>query len=48
MGQPPADGFLRLYVTPGANHMGMGALSAVDMGERIANTNDLWQRSPRP
>jgi hypothetical protein len=22
MGQSPADGFLRLYVTPGADHMG--------------------------
>ena len=31
MGQSAADGFLRLYVTPGADHMGIGAPSAVDM-----------------
>ena len=31
MGQGTVDGFLRLYVTPGADHMGMGAPSNVDM-----------------
>jgi feruloyl esterase len=31
LGQPVADKFLRLYVTPGADHMGVGAPSAVDM-----------------
>jgi feruloyl esterase len=31
MGQAAADDFLRLYVTPGADHMGMGAPSNVDM-----------------
>ena len=33
MGQPVVDGFLRLYVTPGADHMGVGAPSAVAMVE---------------
>jgi hypothetical protein len=31
MGQPAVDGFMRLYVTPGADHMGIGAPSSVDM-----------------
>jgi hypothetical protein len=31
MGRSTADGFLRLYVTPGADHMGTGAPSNVDM-----------------
>ncbi len=31
MGRRVADGFVRLYVTPGADHMGMGAPSGVDM-----------------
>jgi len=31
LGQPLADSFLRLYVTPGADHMGIGAPSGVDM-----------------
>jgi len=31
MGQGAADGFLRLYVTPGADHIGVGAPSNVDM-----------------
>ena len=31
MGQSSADEFLRMYVTPGADHMGIGAPSAVDM-----------------
>jgi feruloyl esterase len=37
MGQARADGFLRLYVTPGADHMGMGAPSSVDMVEVISD-----------
>jgi Tannase and feruloyl esterase len=37
MGQPRADGFLRLYVTPGADHMGMGAPSSVDMVEVLSD-----------
>ncbi|HLX81027.1 MAG TPA: tannase/feruloyl esterase family alpha/beta hydrolase [Burkholderiales bacterium] len=36
MGQPAADSFLRLYVTPGADHMGMGAPSSVDMVEVLS------------
>jgi feruloyl esterase len=31
MGQPAVDAFMRLYVTPGADHMGMGAPSSVDL-----------------
>jgi feruloyl esterase len=31
MGQPAADGFLRLYTTPGADHMGSGAPTSIDM-----------------
>jgi Tannase and feruloyl esterase len=31
MGQSAADGFLRLYTTPGADHMGLGAPSSIDM-----------------
>jgi feruloyl esterase len=37
MGQPAAYSFLRLYVTPGADHMGMGAPSAVDMVEILSD-----------
>jgi len=37
MGQAAADGFLRLYVTPGADHMGIGAPSAVDMVEVLSD-----------
>lgn len=37
MGQPGADGFLRLYVTPGADHMSIGAPSAVDMVEVLSD-----------
>ena len=37
MGQDKADGFLRLYVTPGADHMGMGAPSSVDMVEVLSD-----------
>lgn len=33
MGQASADMFMRLYVTPGADHMGVGAPSSVDMLE---------------
>jgi feruloyl esterase len=33
MGQAKADEFLRLYVTPGADHVGVGAPSSVDMIE---------------
>jgi hypothetical protein len=31
MGQPRVDSFMRLYVTPGADHMGIGAPSQVDI-----------------
>ena len=37
MGQPAADIFLRLYVTPGADHMGIGAPSSVDMVEILSD-----------
>ena len=37
MGQGAADGFLRLYVTPGADHMGVGAPSNVDMLEVLVD-----------
>jgi feruloyl esterase len=37
MGQKTADGFLRLYVTPGADHMGIGAPSSVDMVEILSD-----------
>jgi feruloyl esterase len=37
MGEPAVGGFLRLYVTPGADHMGMGAPSAVDMVEILSD-----------
>src|SRR5437879_13267175 len=33
MGQAGVDGFMRLYVTPGADHMGVGAPSTIDMLE---------------
>jgi feruloyl esterase len=36
-GQGNVDGFLRLYVTPGADHMGMGAPSSVDMVEILSD-----------
>jgi len=37
MGQSAAEDFLRLYVTPGADHMGIGAPSAVDMVEVLSD-----------
>ena len=37
MGQASADGFLRLYVTPGADHMGVGAPSNVDVLEVLVD-----------
>lgn len=37
MGQPNVDRFMRLYVTPGADHVGVGAPSAVDMLEVVSN-----------
>lgn len=37
MGQPTVDRFMRLYVTPGADHVGVGAPSAVDMLEVVSN-----------
>jgi hypothetical protein len=37
MGQASVDNFMRLYVTPGADHMGVGAPSSVDMLEVLAN-----------
>lgn len=37
LGQAAADGFLRLYVTPGADHVGMGAPSAIDMVEVLSD-----------
>jgi hypothetical protein len=36
MGQAGVDGFMRLYITPGADHMGVGAPSSVDMLEVLA------------
>jgi len=36
LGQPATDTFLRLYVTPGADHMGIGAPSSVDMVEVLS------------
>jgi len=37
IGQNAADKFVRLYVTPGADHMGIGAPSAVDMVEVLSD-----------
>jgi feruloyl esterase len=37
MGPQAADSFLRLYVTPGADHMGIGAPSSVDMVEILGD-----------
>jgi hypothetical protein len=37
LGQPLADSFLRLYVTPGADHMGIGAPTSVDMVEVLSD-----------
>jgi feruloyl esterase len=37
MGRQATENFLRLYVTPGADHMGMGAPSGVDMLEVLVN-----------
>jgi len=37
MGQPTVDRFMRLYVTPGADHVGVGAPSAVDMLEVVSD-----------
>jgi Tannase and feruloyl esterase len=37
MGQASVDGFLRLYVTPGADHMGVGAPASVDMLEVLTD-----------
>jgi hypothetical protein len=37
MGQAAADQFLRLYVTPGADHVGMGAPASVDMLEVLTD-----------
>jgi feruloyl esterase len=45
MGQPAADGFLRLYVTPGADHMGIGAPSSVDM---VGILSDWVERGKAP
>jgi feruloyl esterase len=37
MGRQATENFLRLYVTPGADHMGVGAPSGVDMLEVLAD-----------
>ena len=37
MGRQATENFLRLYVTPGADHMGMGAPSGVDMLEVLVD-----------
>lgn len=37
MGQAGVDGFMRLYTTPGADHMGVGVPSSVDMLEVLAD-----------
>jgi feruloyl esterase len=36
MGQAGADGFMRLYTTPGADHMGAGAATSIDMLDVLA------------
>ena len=45
MGQGNADGFLRLYVTPGADHMGIGVPSSVDM---LGILSDWVERGSAP
>ena len=45
MGQKATDGFLRLYVTPGADHMGIGAPSSVDM---VGILSDWVERGRAP
>jgi feruloyl esterase len=37
MGQANADSFMRLYAIPGADHMGVGAPSSIDMLEVLAD-----------
>jgi feruloyl esterase len=37
MGRRAAETFLRLYVTPGADHMGVGAPTGVDMLEVLVD-----------
>jgi hypothetical protein len=37
MGAERVDGFARLYVTPGADHVGVGAPSSVDMIQVLAD-----------
>jgi Tannase and feruloyl esterase len=37
MGEASVDGFMRLYVTPGADHMGVGVPSSVDMLEVLTD-----------
>lgn len=37
MSQPVVDRFMRMYVTPGADHVGTGAPSAVDMLEVVSD-----------
>lgn len=45
MGQPTVERFLRLYVTPGADHVGTGAPAAVDMLEVL---NDWVEKGRAP
>jgi feruloyl esterase len=41
IGQPAVDNFVRLYVTPGADHMGQGAPSNVDMLQVLEDWMEL-------
>ena len=45
MGQAAVDGFLRLYVTPGADHMGIGAPSSFDVLDVLTDWVE-WSRAP--
>lgn len=45
MGQPAVDRFMRLYITPGADHVGVGAPSAVDMLDVVS---DWVEKSTAP
>lgn len=47
MGQPNVDRFMRLYVTPGADHVGVGAPSAVDMVDVLSSWVEKGQ-APGP
>ena len=44
MGQSAADQFLRLYTTPGADHMGLGAPTSIDMLDVLVD----WVENGKP